>query len=519
MASARGRSLRSRSSSSSSSGHAPARTRTEKDALGEKQVPADAYYGIETQRAVANFPISGLRAPRALIAAAARVKLAAAAANARLGLLDARRAAAIDRACREVVAGRFHDQFVVDVFQMGAGTSFHMNLNEVIANRAEEILGGRRGEYARVHPNDHVNMGQSTNDVYPTAIRLAALDLIDSKLAPAVAGFERALERKARAFDGVLKSGRTHLQDAVPVRLGQEFAAYAAAVRKAGASIGHAARGLREIGLGGSAAGPGLNTHPRYARLAAAILSRETGQDLRPAPDMREAMQSLRPFAEVSAALRNLALELIRIANDLRLLASGPRTGLAEISLPPVAPGSSIMPGKVNPSMLEMLDQVAFQVLGCDLAVSAATQAGQLELNVMMPVAAFNLLFMITILANALREVRARAIAGIRANRKRCRRYAESSLGLATALSPVIGYDAAAGVVRESLLTGKSLVEVAREKKLVDPARLKRIIDPATMTEPGVRARVAERRRKPRSRPGSRASAPAGAPKRGGARS
>ncbi len=476
------------------------RTRTERDALGEKQVPAVAYYGIETQRAVANFPISGLRAPRSLIAAAARVKLAATEANVRLGLLDAKRAAAIDRACREIIAGRLREQFVVDIFQMGAGTSFHMNLNEVIANRAEEILGGRRGDYKLVHPNDHVNMGQSTNDVFPTALRLAALDLIGSNLEPVLSDFERALERKARAFDGVLKSGRTHLQDAVPIRLGQEFAAYAAAVRKSGAAVTHAARSLREIGLGGSAAGTGLNTHPRYARLAARILSRETGQALRPAADMREAMQSLRPFAEVSAALRNLALELIRIANDLRLLSSGPRTGLAEISLPPVAPGSSIMPGKINPSMLEMLDQVCFQVLGCDLAVSAAVQAGQLELNVMMPVVAYNLLFMITILSNALREVRVRAIAGIRANRKRCRQYAESSLGLATALSPVIGYDAAAAVVRESLLTGKSIIEVARKRGILNASALRRIMNPANMTEPRVVA-LAGRTKAPRTPP------------------
>ncbi len=479
------------------------RTRTEKDALGEKQVPAEAYYGIETQRAVANFPISGLRAPRALIAAAARVKIAATTANARLGLLDGKRAAAIERACREIIAGRWRDQFVVDVFQMGAGTSFHMNLNEVIANRAEEILGGRKGEYKLVHPNDHVNMGQSTNDVYPTAIRLAALDLIGSNLEPALSDFARTLEHKARAFDGVLKSGRTHLQDAVPIRLGQEFAAYAMALRKSAAAISHAGRSLREIGLGGSAAGTGLNTHPRYARLAATILSRETGQDLRPAADMREAMQSLRPFAEVSAALRNLALELIRIANDLRLLSSGPRTGLAEISLPPVAPGSSIMPGKVNPSMLEMLDQVAFQVLGCDLAISAATQAGQLELNVMMPVVAFNLLFMITILSNALREVRVRAIAGIRANRKRCRRYAESSLGLATALSPVIGYDAAAQVVSESIRSGRSIVEIAREKGLLTASALRKITDPSKMTEPGIPALAGQRQKAGRGTPRS----------------
>jgi aspartate ammonia-lyase len=461
------------------------RPRVEKDSLGRKAVPADAYFGIQTQRAVENFPISGLRAPDVFIEAMARTKRAAARANGRLGLLDKRRSAAIVAACNEIISGKLHDEFVVDIFQMGAGTSFHMNMNEVVANRAEEILGGRKGEYRLVHPNDQVNLGQSTNDVYPTAMRLAALILIRDRLAPALREFERALARKGREFDRVVKAGRTHLQDAPPVRLGQEFAAYAFAVRRSAASIDRAARSLRELGIGGTAVGTGLNADRRYAAVVVKLLAADTRLPLAKAPDLREAMQSLRPFAEVSAALRNLALELNRIANDLRLLASGPRTGLAEISFPAVAPGSSIMPGKVNPSMLEMLNQVCCQVIGCDTAVAAAVQAGQLELNVMMPVVAFNLLFMMIILANSLREVRSRALEGIRADATRCRMYAEASLGLATAVAPLIGYAAAAEVAEESRRTNRPLTAILRERGILDEATLSRLLDPATLTEPG----------------------------------
>jgi aspartate ammonia-lyase len=462
-----------------------ARTRLEKDSMGTVAVPAAALYGAQTRRAMDNFPISGLRSPRSLIRALAQVKRAAAEANAALGLLDRRRARAIVRACREVEAGRWADQFPVDIFQMGAGTSVHMNVNEVLANRAEELLGGRRGRYALVHPNDHVNLGQSTNDVYPTAIRLAALALINNRLRPELERFRRSLLKKARRFDRVIKSGRTHLQDAVPIRLGQEFAAYAAAVGRGTTALEQAARGLRELGIGGSAVGTGLNTHPRYAGLVVRELSASTGIRLIRASDLREAMQSLAPLAAVSSALKNLALELGRIANDLRLLASGPRTGLAEVILPAVAPGSSIMPGKVNPSMLEMLNQV----IGCDLAVGSAAQAGQLELNVMMPVVAANLLFMITILANALSAVRVRAIDGLRADSRRCRDYAEASLGLATVLSPVIGYNAAAEVASESARTGRTILEIVRERRLLGPGKLERTLDPAVMTRPGIPAR------------------------------
>ncbi len=480
------------------------RKRVEKDSLGRKSVPASAYYGVETQRAVDNFPISGLRASPALVEACVRIKKAAALANARLGLLERRKATAIASACDEIAAGQLAEEFVVDVFQMGAGTSFHMNVNEVVANRAEELLGGKKGEYRLVHPHDHVNMAQSTNDVFPTAMRLAALAHLRDGLFPALLALESSLGRKAREFDGVLKSGRTHLQDAVPIRLGQEFAAYKAAVAKSRASLAFAARSLHELGLGGSAVGTGLNTHPRFAGLVVKSLAAETGLPLRLAADPIEAMQSLRPFAGLSAALRNLALELNRIANDLRLLASGPRTGLAEISLPPVAAGSSIMPGKTNPSMLEMLNQVCYQVIGCDLAVSAAVQAGQLELNVMMPVVSFNLLFMLRILSNSIRQVSARAIDGITADRERCRSFARASAGLVTALSPLIGYASAAEVARESVRTGKPVLAIVKERRLLDDAALDRVLDPLAMTGPGIPVLKAGSRTKPRGSARSR---------------
>ena len=487
------------------------RTRTEKDWLGTRSVPASAYYGIETARALENFPISGLRSPAALVEACVRIKKAAAQANARLGLLGRRKASAIAAACDEILAGGLRGEFVVDVFQMGAGTSFHMNVNEVVANRAEERLGGRRGAYRLIRPHDDVNMSQSTNDVYPTAMRLASLLLLRDRLRPALVGLERSLGRKAREFDRVLKSGRTHLQDAVPIRLGQEFAAYRGALARSREAVDLAARPLRELGIGGSAVGTGLNTHPAFAALVVRRLAAETGLRLVVAGDRVEAMQSLGPFAGLSASLRNLALELNRIANDLRLLASGPRTGLAEIRLPAVAPGSSIMPGKTNPSLLEMLNQVCYQAMGCDLAVAAAVQAGELELNVMMPVVAYNLLWMMDIMANAVRVVAARAIDGIEADRQRCRAYAEASPGLATALSPLIGYAAAAEVAREAIRTGTSIADVVLGRGLLAPAELRRVLDPSAMTRPGIPAlgpgsragsrRTSSRRTRGRRRP------------------
>jgi len=359
-------------------------TRTEKDSLGIKEIPANVYYGIQTARAVENYPISGMRAHPTLIRAFGMVKEAAAEANRDLGLLDEKIANAIIQAAKEVEQGKWDREFVVDVFQAGAGVSFHMNTNEVIANRAVEILGGTLGDYSKAHPNDHVNYGQSTNDVFPTGMRLATLLELE-KLYPVLDSLAAAFEKKGKEFHAILKSGRTHMQDAVPMRLGQEFTAYAGAIRRAKDAIRSSAELLRELGLGGSAVGTGINTHPDYREKAIKNLARISGQKLIAVDDMRYAMQSNLPMAAVSSGLRNLALEVIRISNDLRLLASGPNTGFAEINLPALQPGSSIMPGKINPVIPELAAMVSFQVVGNDVAVAMAVQAGQLELNVMMP--------------------------------------------------------------------------------------------------------------------------------------
>jgi len=472
-------------------------TRKEKDSLGELLVPADVYYGIQSLRAALNFPISGLKNPSSMVRAMAQVKHAAASVHRETGQLEKEKASAIKDACIEILEGKWEGQFIVDVFQMGAGTSFHMNCNEVIANRAEEMLGGTKGEYTLVHPNDHVNMGQSTNDVFPTTMRLAVLALLKDDLYPALREMEETLGAKAVEFDGIIKSGRTHLQDAAPIRLGQEFRAYGEALSKARHFLKSAEHSLYALGIGGSAVGTGLNTMPEYARLMAARLSDLTGFPLVPADDLREAMQSMRPMTEVSAGLRNLAIELNRITNDLRLLSSGPITGFAEISLPAVAPGSSMMPGKVNPSMLEMLNMVCYQVFGSDLVVCGAAQAGQLELNVMMPVIAFNLDFMISILANALKEVTQRCIRGIVANENRCREYAQQSLGIVTALSPHIGYLRSAEVANQARREGKSLVEVLESKGILDKESIKAILDPLKMTEPGIPGKPKKGKNKP----------------------
>ena len=458
-------------------------TRTEKDSLGFKEVPADAYYGIQTARAIENFPISGLRAHATLIRAIAMVKEAAAEANRDLGLLDARTADAVIQAAQEIQRGQWHAHVVVDVFQAGAGVSFHMNANEVIANRASELLGGKLGEYRHAHPNDHVNYGQSTNDVFPTAMRLATLLELE-KLYAALDGLTAALEAKGREFHSILKSGRTHMMDAVPMRLGQEFTAYAGAIARAKKAIEQQSDLLRELGLGGSAVGTGINTHPDYRERAVANLARISGQKLTPVDDMRYAMQSNLAMSSVSSALRNLALEVIRISNDLRLLASGPNTGLAEINLPALQPGSSIMPGKINPVMAELAAMVSFQVIGYDTAVALAVQAGQLELNVMMPTMAHSVLTSLTIMTNMLRQLTEFCIKGITANAKRCQTYAQSTVSLATALNPYIGYAKAAEIAKESVATGRTIIEIAREKAYLSEEQIKEILDPARMTEP-----------------------------------
>ena len=458
-------------------------TRKEKDSLGFVEVPAGAYYGAQTARAVENYPISGMRAYPALIRAAGMVKQAAAEANKALGLVSAERADAIIAAAKEVIEGKWDAEFVVDVFQAGAGVSFHMNANEVIANRANELLGVPLGTYARVHPNDHVNYGQSTNDVFPTAMRLAVLLALDG-LYPAMDVLAASFAAKGCEFDAVLKAGRTHMQDAVPIRLGQEFAAYGVAIAKGEAAVARAADGLRELGLGGSAVGTGINTHPEYRKLAVANLARISGQKLTPADDMRWAMQSNACMGEVSAALRSVALEVIRISNDLRLLQSGPNTGLGEITLPALQPGSSIMPGKINPVMAELAAMVSFQVIGNDTAVAYAVQAGQLELNVMMPAMAWNVLQSVAILTNMLRVFDERCVRGITANAERCLHYAQSTVALATALNPYIGYAKAAELVKESVATGESIISLARKKKLLSEAEIEEILDPAKLTEP-----------------------------------
>ncbi|HUK76305.1 MAG TPA: aspartate ammonia-lyase [Thermoleophilia bacterium] len=458
--------------------------RRERDSLGDKQVPDAALYGIQTQRAVENFPISGLPPRPELVDGIVLVKKAAALVNRELGILPADKAEAIVRAADEVLSGAHRKQFVVDPFQAGAGTSHNMNANEVLANRANELLGGGpRGVYQPVHPNDDVNRGQSSNDAIPTAIRLAlqrpAADLLDALLA-----LDEALAAKAAEFDHVLKSARTHLQDAVPIRLGQEFAAYAVTVRKARDRLASALEETRALHIGGTAAGTGLNTDPRYAGLMVARLSELAGVPLRPAVDLVQATQSLDDFVAFSAALRGAALSLIQIANDLRLLSSGPRTGIAEIALPPVQPGSSIMPGKVNPVMAEMLDMVCFHVAGSDAAVALAAQAGQLEINVMTPLVAFELLFSIQVLTAAIVVFTERCVRGIEADEENCRRWGERSLGLATALNPVIGYDAAAEVAKEAHGTGRTVPEVVLERGILTADELAEQLDPPSLTQP-----------------------------------
>jgi fumarate hydratase class II len=460
-----------------------ARTRVERDTMGEVRVPATALWGAQTARAVANFPISGLREPRALVDAVVRVKLAAARVNARLGLLPRRKGRAIEAACREVLAGRWGDQFVVDAYQAGAGTSFHMNVNEVLANRAAEILGGRRGDRS-VDPNDDVNMAQSTNDVIPTAMRLAALSTAP-RVVEALEGLSATFARKARAWDGILKAGRTHLMDATPIRLGQEVSGWAAALSAAAARVNDALPELAALGIGGTAVGTGVNAHPRYRELMVKELSRVCDVPLFAAPNPFYAMQSLAPFAALSSAMRVAALELTRIGGDVRLLASGPATGLGELRLPAVQPGSSIMPGKVNPSMAEMLAMVSHQVIGLDESIAWATASGQLELNVTMPLVAWDLLHQIEILANGVRAFDLRLARGLQADAGRARFFADRTVSLATALAPRIGYEAAAAIVKESVRTGRSIADLAVERAGIPAREARKLLDPARMTRPG----------------------------------
>ncbi|MBD2018139.1 aspartate ammonia-lyase [Microcoleus sp. FACHB-53] len=451
--------------------------RIEKDSMGERQIPVEAYYGIQTLRAMENFPISGIKPLPTYVDACVLIKKATAIANGELGCISQELSHAIVQAADEILQGKFRDQFVVDVYQAGAGTSHHMNINEVLANRALELLGEEKGNYKRVSPNDHVNYGQSTNDVIPTAIRIGGLLALEHSLYPALSDAVTALDNKADEFQDIVKSGRTHMQDAVPVRLGESFRAWAQILSEHMNRIERASEDLMVLGLGGSAAGTGLNTHPQYRQRVAQILSELIDKPLRTTPHLMAAMQSMAPFVSVSGSLRNLAQDCVKISHDLRLMDSGPKTGLKEIQLPPVQPGSSIMPGKYNPVMAEMTSMVCFQVMGYDSAIALAAQAGQLELNVMMPLIAYNLIHSIEILGNTLSALTKRGIEGIQVNRDRCLAYAEGSLALVTALNPHIGYLNAAAVAKESLETGKSLRQIVLERELMNPDELAQVLN------------------------------------------
>jgi fumarate hydratase, class II len=446
-------------------------TRIEHDSLGVVNVPEDVLFGSQTQRAISNFNISGLRPWRAFIWSMAVIKRAAAEVNQELGLLNHEIAAAVITAAQEVIDGKWDDQFLVDPFQAGAGTSHNMNMNEVIANRASLLLGGRLGEYL-VHPNDHVNMSQSTNDTIPTAIRLGCLWRL-GELLEIIEGLSSALHQKALEFDEIVKSGRTHLQDAVPVRLGQEFSAYSAAIQRDAERIRQAGEGLQRIGIGGTATGTGLNAHPEYHARMVRRLSELTGLTLVSSDNLFESMQSMADAANFSASLRTLAITLTRIANDFRLLASGPSTGLDELRLPPIQPGSSIMPGKVNPVMAEMLNMAMFHIQGCDLTVSLASQAGQLELNVMMPIIAHNLFDMMQVMIGSITAFTQKCVVGLQANRAKAEAWLAKNAIVATALNPLIGYEASATLVKEAMLRNITIREVALEK--VTAGKLKHI--------------------------------------------
>lgn len=462
----------------------PGATRIERDTMGEVPVPADAYYGVQTARAIENFPISSMRMPRSVIRAMGLIKRAAAAVNHSLGLLEQRPADAIARAATEVVDGTLDNQFPVDVFQTGSGTSTNMNTNEVISNRATELLGGARGSKL-VHPNDHVNLGQSSNDVIPTAIHIAASETIQHQLLPALTRLHRALDQKANDFDTVVKIGRTHLQDATPVRLGQEFGGYARQVELGIARVKRAQEALSEVALGGTAVGTGLNCHPEFSSRVLAMVSQETGCHFREATNHFEAQSAQDSLVEASGELRTLAVSLMKIANDIRWLGSGPRCGIGEIHVPETQPGSSIMPGKVNPVIAESVTMVCAQVIGNDVTVTIGGQAGNFELIVMLPVMAYNLLQSIELLATATNNFAAKCIEGIHANKERCQSFIEDSLAMCTALAPEIGYEAAAGLAKEAYRSGKTVRQVAKEQNVLAEGRLDELLDPWRMTEPG----------------------------------
>jgi aspartate ammonia-lyase len=459
--------------------------RIEKDFLGEKEVPAHAYYGIQTIRAVENFPISGVTVHAELLAALAHVKRAAARANAELKLLPERIADAIVLAAEEVADGKFADQFIVDSIQGGAGTSINMNMNEVLANRALEHMGHAKGEYFHCSPNNHVNMAQSTNDAIPTALRIAAYQLTQHLLV-AMRALAEGFGRKEFEFDDVVKMGRTHLQDAVPIRMGQEFGAYKRVLERDIARIMRAADNLQTVNLGATAVGTGLNAKAEYIALVTRYLADDLAIPLRPAEDLVDATQNTDAYTELSASLKVCVVNLSKICNDIRMMASGPRTGFAEIVLPPRQPGSSIMPGKVNPVMAEVVNQVAFQVMGNDHTICMASEAGQFELNVMGPVIAFNLLQSLKMLRNAVDVFLRFALEGMEANRDQCRSYVDRSFGIVTALNPHLGYEVAARLVKEATATGLPIRELILERGILSPEEISVILDPVQMTTPGI---------------------------------
>jgi fumarate hydratase class II len=461
-------------------------TRIEKDSLGDVDVASEAYWGAQTERARRNFPVSGLTFPRRFIAALGLIKGEAAAVNAEMGIVEAKLAEAIGRAASEVADGKLDDQFPLDIFQTGSGTSTNMNANEVISNRAIELLGGVRGSKKPVHPNDHVNAGQSSNDVIPTAIHVSALIAMREDLEPALARLAEALERRARDFDDVVKIGRTHLQDAVPIRLGQEFSGYAQQVRNGSERLRAVEPRLAELALGGTAVGTGLNAPPGFAERVIERLAKRTGHPFRQSRNLFEALASKDAAVEASGALKTVAVSLYKIANDIRWLGSGPRCGIGEIALPSLQPGSSIMPGKVNPVIPEMVTMVAAQVVGNDATIALSGLSGNFELNVMMPVIAYNLLQSVEILANAANLLRERCVDGLEADRERCREMVEKSLAMCTALAPKIGYDQAAAIAKEAFATGRTVREVAAAKNVLSPAELDATLDPRAQTEGGI---------------------------------
>lgn len=459
--------------------------RRERDLLGDREVPQDVYYGIQTIRALENFPITGYKPHRELVLALAQVKKAAAQANMKVKRLNPKIGNAIVAACDEILEGKLIDQFVVDVIQGGAGTSYNMNANEVVANRAIELLGGKKGDYLLVSPNTHVNMAQSTNDAFPTAIKIAALKLTQT-LVTSLNGLGQALEEKELEFDGIIKMGRTHLQDAVPIRLGQEFGAWASVIRRDIQRIKTAAAGLETISMGATAVGTGLNADVDYIEAVTEILAANTKLPLVRTSNMVDATQNTDVYVALSSALKICAVNLSKMANDLRLLASGPRCGLNEINLPAMQPGSSIMPGKVNPVMAEVVNQVAFQVIGNDLTVALASEAGQLELNVMEPVLTFNLLQSLDILSNVVQVFTRKCVRGITANVQRCRQMVEQSVGIITAINPHVGYETASVIAKEAITTGRPIREIVLEKGILTEEELDIILNPQEMTKPGI---------------------------------